>query len=282
MIIQNKKVNGLSKGSNKLVDVKCDVCGIIKERQFNSSNKRKKHFCCKECESKYKEKEVRQKMNALVGMDFVEYLQREYIDNKKTIRQLAKMIYNNEKMQSSVLRWLHKFEIPLRQGGEAVAVQWINNEERRKKTSELAKKNLLNPEVRAKMAEYQKTAEYREKSSIVKRGNLNPMYGKRGELNPKYDKSISLEERIKNRKTYFDIEFRKAVMLKYDYTCQKCGKRQEKNMIAHHIFGYRNNPALRYAPENGIVFCKKCHVAFHKQFGIKDNNSEQLREFLQG
>ena len=224
MIIQNEKVNGLSKGSNKLVDVKCDVCGTIKERQFNSSNKRKKHFCCKECESKYKEKEVRQKMNALVGMDFVEYLQREYIDNKKTIRQLAKMIYNNEKMQSSVLRWLHKFEIPLRQGGEAVAVQWINNEERRKKTSELAKKNLLNPEVRAKMAEYQKTAEYREKSSIVKRGNLNPMYGKRGELNPKYDKSIPLEERIKNRKTYFDIEFRKAVMLKYDYTCQKCGK----------------------------------------------------------
>ena len=109
MIIQNEKVNGLSKGSNKLVDVKCDVCGTIKERQFNSSNKRKKHFCCKECESKYKEKEVRQKMNALVGMDFVEYLQREYIDNKKTIRQLAKMIYNNEKMQSSVLRWLHKF-----------------------------------------------------------------------------------------------------------------------------------------------------------------------------
>jgi 5-methylcytosine-specific restriction endonuclease McrA len=281
MIIQNEKVKGLSKGSNKFVDVQCDVCGKITERRYNAVSKYNNHFCSKECESTYRENKVRQKMNVLVGMDFKEYLQREYIDNKKTIRQLAKMIYNNEKMQSSVLRWLHKFEIPLRQGGEAVAVQWLNNEERRKKTSELAKKNLLNPEVRAKMAEYQKTEEYREKSSIVKRGNLNPMYGKRGELNPRYDKSIPLEERISNRKTYFDIEFRKAVMLKYDYTCQKCGKRQEKNMIAHHIFGFRNNPALRYTPENGIVFCKKCHIAFHKQFGTKDNNSEQLREFLQ-
>lgn len=281
MIIQNGKVKGLSKGSNKFVDVQCDLCGKIIERRYNAVSKYKNHFCCKECEATFKENKMREKMNTLVGMDFKEYLYKEYVENKKTIRQLSVMIYKKEGLQSSVLNWLHKFGIPLRQGGEAVAVQWLNNEERRKKTSELAKKNLLNPEVRAKMAEYQKTAEYREKSSIVKRGNLNPMYGKRGELNPKYDKSISLEERISNRKTYFDIEFRKAVMLKYDYTCQKCGKRQEKNMVAHHIFGFRNNPALRYTPENGIVFCKKCHVAFHKQFGTKDNNSEQLREFLQ-
>lgn len=70
----------------------------------------------------------------------------------------------------------------------------------------------------------------------------------------------------------------KDVYKKDKWTCQKCG-RIGKELNAHHIENYSTNKDLRLIKSNGITLCKKCHNKFHKKYGIKNNNSNQIEEF---
>jgi hypothetical protein len=62
--------------------------------------------------------------------------------------------------------------------------------------------------------------------------------------------------------------------------CKKCGERRVKYLVAHHILNFSSYPELRFALDNGITFCKPCHKEFHKKYGYKNNNYEQVKEFL--
>lgn len=64
------------------------------------------------------------------------------------------------------------------------------------------------------------------------------------------------------------------------YTCQKCGN-FHCDLECHHIFNFKDYPELRYDENNGITFCKECHIEFHKIFGKSFNNDKQLELFLQ-
>ena len=78
------------------------------------------------------------------------------------------------------------------------------------------------------------------------------------------------------------IEFRlwrEAVFARDNWTCQKCRERGGK-LHSHHTKNFAEYPELRFAIDNGITFCKKCHREFHRRFGIKNNNKNQLKEFL--
>ena len=66
-----------------------------------------------------------------------------------------------------------------------------------------------------------------------------------------------------------------------DFTCQKCGLRGGK-LVAHHIKNFAQYPELRLAIDNGITFCIKCHKEFHHIYGNRNNNEEQIREYLKG
>ena len=61
-------------------------------------------------------------------------------------------------------------------------------------------------------------------------------------------------------------------------TCQKCKKKSK--LTGHHIKNFAEFPELRFETSNGITFCYKCHKLFHQTFGYKNNNKEQLKEFL--
>lgn len=94
----------------------------------------------------------------------------------------------------------------------------------------------------------------------------------KGGITPKSHKiRASIEARL----------WKESVFARDNYTCQKCQERGGK-LRAHHIKNFAKYPELRFAIDNGITFCEECHRAFHKKYGIKNNDEQQLGEYLNG
>lgn len=259
-----------------MVEVICDNCGKTFNRKKSQIQKCKYHFCCKKCQYDFKKQENYKRLSELVGTDLRQFLLEKYVKELMTVRELACLIYNNVKMSSTIVEWLHKYDIPIRYGSEAIKVQWIDNDERRKKTSERAKKNLTTKEARAKLHDVQSTPEFKLKSSLIKRGEKNPMYGKRGSLHHNYNPNLTDEERERKRNTLENKAFRLSVFERDKFKCQKCGDDKGNNLQAHHILNHWKYKDLRYDVNNGITLCEDCHKDFHKRFGYRENNLEQL------
>jgi 5-methylcytosine-specific restriction endonuclease McrA len=75
--------------------------------------------------------------------------------------------------------------------------------------------------------------------------------------------------------------WRSAVFSRDGFTCQKCGQ-VGGQLNVHHILSFRDNKEIRTAINNGITFCKLCHISFHKKYGRYDNNSEQIKDYIYG
>lgn len=75
--------------------------------------------------------------------------------------------------------------------------------------------------------------------------------------------------------------WRQSVFSRDGWICQKC-KKGSNNLNAHHILSFRDHKELRTSIENGITFCKECHVSFHKIYGRYNNSKEQLEKFIYG
>lgn len=73
--------------------------------------------------------------------------------------------------------------------------------------------------------------------------------------------------------------WREAVFARDNFTCQKY-KTMGNKLRAHHICNFKDYPALRFAIDNGITLSEKAHREFHKKYGLKNTNKEQLLEFL--
>lgn len=114
----------------------------------------------------------------------------------------------------------------------------------------------LSPEHNRKLQEGKENSKYPHNW----RGGVNP-------INDTIRKSI--EMRL----------WREAVFARDNWTCKKCDKKGEK-IHPHHIKAFAYYPKLRFAIDNGITFCVKCHRKFHKKYGIKNINQKQLTEFL--
>lgn len=73
--------------------------------------------------------------------------------------------------------------------------------------------------------------------------------------------------------------WREAVFKRDDWTCQKCRMKGFK-LHPHHIQSFSQWPELRFELSNGITFCVPCHKLFHKVYGIKDINQDQVTQFI--
>lgn len=71
------------------------------------------------------------------------------------------------------------------------------------------------------------------------------------------------KQRDKEYKSSEYLAFRKAVLVRDDYTCQGCGIRngfgKNVRLEVHHIKSYGEHPELRFDVNNGITLCRSCH-----------------------
>lgn len=102
----------------------------------------------------------------------------------------------------------------------------------------------------------------------------------RGINHPNYNPDISLFDRTINRNYTEYWDWRKNVYLRDNFTCQCCGDNKGHNLVAHHILNYSEYKELRTDINNGITLCADCHKAFHKKYGVKHNNINQLDTFI--
>lgn len=95
----------------------------------------------------------------------------------------------------------------------------------------------------------------------------------RGIKNPNWQGGKTIESRVGIKYQKWRIK----VLKRDNQTCQKCKKR--KYLHVHHIGSFIDYPELRFAIDNGVTLCRKCHIEFHKKYGKINNNQEQLEKY---
>lgn len=264
---------------NTQLTVRCGTCG--KEFRRKKGHAKAINYCSAPCANEGKRKAAYQRMCDLIGGDFKEWLKVEYTDKQRPIRDIARELYKNEKCSSSVLGWLERLGIDTRDRSEAIRLQWVNNDERRKNASDGMKKRIT-PDVRKKIYRAMLTDDYREKQRISKTGERNGMYGVYGADHPQWNPERTRDQRVKERKTFEYANWRKGVFARDNYTCQSCGDGKGGNLVAHHIESYSSNKAARYNIDNGVTLCKCCHLAYHAAHGLKDATRAKYEQFMKG
>ncbi len=150
---------------------------------------------------------------------------------------------------------------------------------------------------KAKKGHYVVSEETKKKLRKVFSGKGNPRFGKHcseetkrkisekakgrltGDKSPNWKGGITPENHKIRSSTEMKL-WRKAVFERDSFTCQKYGTKISGTLRAHHINNFADFPELRFAIDNGITFSEKAHIEFHRKYGEKNNNREQLNEFL--
>ena len=156
--------------------VQCANCGKELNVKPYTVKRSKNNFCSTKCHDTFRHEMNVKSMSEKVGEDFRKWIEERYVVDLLSMRDISKVLYGNEKHNSSVRNWLNKFDIPIRHGAEAVKTQWIDADDRRELSRSLANKNLLTDEVRDKVKKTQQTEEYRNHMSKSRIGEDNPYY----------------------------------------------------------------------------------------------------------
>ena len=119
--------------------------------------------------------------------------------------------------------------------------------------------------------------ETKEKLRLSRIGNKSTL-GKRGKDANNWKGGKTSESR-KRRSRIEWKEWRQSVYERDDWTCQNCLK-SGVHLHPHHILNHYSNIDLVYEIDNGITFCKDCHYMFHSKYGFKNNNEEQVKDFI--
>lgn len=249
------QLKDLPKHSRALVSVKCDYCGKIYDLEWgiyliNHKNSLIEKDCCrnKECTGKKASESLIKKYGTRNIFEIPE------IKNKKIQTNLKRYGCKNPFENEQVKEKIKKTNLE-RYGVEST---------------------MQNPDIVLKS---QKTC--MEKYGVKNYGSIYSEEHKK-ELSPTW-KGGTEYSRVE-RATYEYNHWRKDVFGRDYYTCQKCGARNGNGkyvrLEAHHICNWKDNIEKRYDIDNGITFCQSCHIQFHSKFGKKDNNLQQLKEFL--
>jgi len=82
-------------------------------------------------------------------------------------------------------------------------------------------------------------------------------------------RTLDREAKERVRKSIEYTQWRLAVFVRDNWTCQKCGARsgngKEIYLEAHHIKSFAKCPELRFEVSNGITLCYDCHKVENKK-----------------
>lgn len=104
------------------------------------------------------------------------------------------------------------------------------------------------------------------------------------EMDDRWNGGVTPEnQKIRHSKEY--IQWRDSVYERDDFTCQCCGDNKGGNLNAHHIENFAEHEGKRFDISNGITLCNDCHNpnvegSFHHTYGTRNNNREQLEEYI--
>lgn len=64
--------------------------------------------------------------------------------------------------------------------------------------------------------------------------------------------------------------------------CTNCGSEfKGGNLVAHHIKNYSEHDGLRIDLDNAITLCNDCHKGFHDMYGYRNNDSKQIKLYIE-
>lgn len=245
-------VNDLTSSSSVYVDVICDYCGKTYKKHWYRYHEENKHTtihkdCCNECK-KHKIVETAQEkygVNTVFKLDNI----KEKINNTNLEKYGVKNPFASDEIKERIAKTnteRYGFSSPLK--------------------SDEIKKKMQNT-----CMERYGAPSYLE--------SIPPKYG---EDNPRWKGGVAYH-RVE-RATFEYNDWRKSVFGRDLYTCQCChdrnGNGHAVKLCAHHIKNWKDYPEYRYDVDNGITLCESCHNKFHSDYGKKNNNEEQLEEFL--
>lgn len=301
----NVHVPDLTKGSEYKVKIQCDYCGEITEIPWKSFFKLSGDtYCCQEC---LKHKRIERDDNGNIYYVEIPYRNREWLYHEYVVKnRFAEDIANECGINKrSLMEWVSKLNIEK----QSIKTKGITREIlydlyviKHKSTTEIGKiygvcdgtiLNLMkkfnipsfsNSEAYKiylyekggleKAREYASSMENRIRSSCRQHGiDVNNFQG------------FSTTEQHIARNNYKYKDWKQQVFKRDNYTCQCCGKRGG-DLNAHHLYNFSEYVSLRYDVDNGITFCKECHLinypeSFHSTYGEHNNTPEQVYEFIE-
>lgn len=212
--------------------VTCRVCG---KEVYMPRNRLEGFRCCsRKCADKWKFLLVIQRYSWTKSL-----LKELYLNQKLSLREICRFTNANPQGTKSLRKAMRRYGIRIRHGSEAVRTQWKNADERRKKISELAKKNL---------SHWSGGKWQRRNPEKIKRLAKRFSRERIRENNPNWKGGMS----------FYGVEWLevKPVILKRDNrTCQICGKR--KQLHVHHIIPFVESHDNGL--DNLVTVCQRCH-----------------------